>query len=142
MAKFNSKVSVLIIDDTGGTPRTLSPYLTEISGLPGPRELLQQTAIGASGRERDPGLENGMFTIAGYFDDTADSGPDVVLRALRTHTSAVDFQYGPKGSTSTYVKYYGTCWCRNYEITSRVGDLVGFRAEFEVHGAVSVGTFT
>ena len=137
MSKFNSKVSVFKIDDTGTTLRDLSAYLTDISGLPGERELLQQTAIGAGGKERDPGLENGRFRMAGFFDDTATSGPDVVLGPLRIHTSAVDFEYYPKGSTG--VKYSGTCWCRRYELTSRVGDLVGFIAEFEVHGQVTRG---
>jgi len=141
MSKFNARVSVFKIDDTGGILRNLSTYLTEISGLPGERELLQQTGIGATGRERDTGLENGRFRIAGFFDDTGPSGPDVVLGALRTHTSAVDFEYGPKGSTSTYVKYYGTCWCRSYTLTSRVGTLVGFVAEFEVQGGITRGTF-
>jgi len=141
MSKFTSKVSKFLLDDTGGTQRDLSSYLTELSGLPGERELLQQTAIGAGGRERDPGLENGIFRIAGFFDNTATSGPDAVLGPLRTHTSAVDFEYGPAGSTGGYVKYSGTCWCRRYELTSIPGNLVGFVAEFEVHGQVTRGTF-
>lgn len=141
MSKFNSKVSVFLLDDTAGTQRDLSSYLTDISGLPGARELLQQTGIGAGGRERDPGLENSTFSLAGFYDDTASSGPDAVLGPLRTHTSAVDFEYGPKGSTGGYVKYSGTCWCRRYELTSRVGQMVGFVAEFEVHGQVTRGTF-
>ena len=142
MSKFNSKVSKFLLDATTTTQYDLSAYITEMSGLPGERELLQQTGIGAGGRERDPGLENGMFRISGFYDDTATSGPDAVLGPLLTHTSAVDFEYGPKGSTATYVKYSGTCWCRRYELTSRVGDLVGFVAEFEVHGQVTRGTFS
>lgn len=141
MSKFNSKVSKFLINDTGGSSRNLSAYITELSGLPGERELLQQTGIGAGGRERDPGLENGIFRIAGFFDDTATGGPDAVLGPLRTHTSAVSFSFGPKGNTGGYVKYSGSCWCRRYEITTRVGDMVGFVAEFEVHGQVARGTF-
>lgn len=141
MTKFNSKVSVFLLDDTGSVQRTLTPHITELTGLPGERELLQQTGVGAAGRERDAGLENGMFRIAGFFDDTVDSGPDAVLGPLLTHTAPVDFEYGPKGSTGGFVKYSGTCWCRRYELTTRVGDLVGFIADFEVQGAVTRGTF-
>ncbi len=141
MAKFNSKVSIFLLDDTGTDQRDLSTYITELVGLPGERELLQQTAIGAGGRERDQGLENAMFSIAGFFDDTATSGPDAVLGPLLTHTAAVDFEYGPKGNTGGFVKYSGTCWCRRYELTTRVGEIVGFVAEFEVNGQVTRGTF-
>lgn len=141
MTKFNSRVSVFLLDDTGGNQRDLSSYITEIVGLPGEREMLQQTAIGASGRERDPGLENGLFQIAGFFDDTSTSGPDAVLRALRTHGSPVDFEYGPKGSGGSSVKYSGTCWVRKYTLTTRVAEMVGFIVDFEVHGQVTTGTF-
>ena len=141
MSKFTARVSIFLLDDTSANQRDLSPYLTEIAGLPGERELLQQTGIGATGRERDTGLENGMFRIAGFYDDTATLGPDAVLGPLRTHTAAVDFEYGPKGSTATYVRYKGTCWCRSYTLTSRVGTLVGFVADFEVEGGVTRDTF-
>ena len=141
MTRFHSKVSVFLLDDVNAAQRDLSAYLTEISGLPGGRELLQQTGVGAGGRERDAGLENGMFRISGFFDDTATLGPDAVLGPLVAHTAAVDFEYGPKGSTATYVKYYGTCWCRRYALGSSVGGYVTFTAEFEVQGQVTRGTF-
>ena len=49
MAFFDSKVSRFLIDDTGGTRRDLSPYVTEVRGLPGPRPLNEVTALGDSG---------------------------------------------------------------------------------------------
>lgn len=141
MAKFHSRVSIFLLDDTGANQRDLSAYLNDVSGLPGGRNLLQQTAVGAGGQERDAGLENGMFRISGFFDDTATSGPDAVLGPLLTHTAAVDFEYGPKGSTGGFVKYSGTCWCRRYALGSNVAGLVSFTAEFEVQGQVTRGTF-
>ncbi len=141
MAKFNSRYSKFYLVDTGAVERDLSAYLTEISGLPGERELNDSTTLGDSGHEREPSLENGRIRIAGFFDDTATLGPDAVLGPLRTHTSATTFKYGPKGSTATFVRYTGTCWVRNYEITSRVGELVGFSADLEVNGAITRDTF-
>ena len=141
MAKFHGRVSKFLLDDTSGTQHDLSTYLNDMSGLPGGRELLQQTGVGASGRERDAGLKNGMFRIAGFYDDTATSGPDAVLGPLVDHTAAVDFEYGPKGSTGGYVKYYGTCWCRRYSLGSSIAGMVTFTAEFEVQGQVNRGTF-
>ena len=90
MAFFDSKVSKFLIDDTGGVQRDMSPYITEVRGLPGPRSLNEVTALGDSGARFIPGLEDVTITLSGIFDSTATSGPDAVLVPLRTHTSAVN----------------------------------------------------
>ena len=141
MAFFDSKVSKLLIDDTGGTQRDLSPYITDVRGLPGLRNLNEVTALGDSGAKFIPGLEDVAITLSGIFDDTSSSGPDAVLGPLRTHTSAVDFEYGPKGSGSGNAKYSGTCWVLSYELRSRVGNLVEWSAALQVEGTVTRGTF-
>jgi hypothetical protein len=141
MTFFDSKASRFLIDDTGGTQRDLSPYITEIHGLPGPRPLNEITALGDSGARFIPGLEDVAFTIGGYFDNTAASGPDAVLGSLRTHDSAVDFEYGPEGATSGDIKYSGACWISSYDLRSRVGNLVEWAALLQVQGTVTRGTF-
>ena len=105
MAFFNSKVSRFLIGDVNGVQRDLSPYLTDVRGLPGGRALNEVTALGDSGARFIPGLEDVAFTLAGIFDDTAGSGPDAALGPLRSHTSAVDFEYGPEGTGAGGVKY-------------------------------------
>lgn len=140
-AKFNSRVSVFNITDVGAQSRDMSAYLTEISGLPGERELNDATTLGDAGRDRHPSLENGIIRLAGFFDDASSSGPDDVFGGLYNHTAATAFDYGPKGSGGSPVKYSGTCWVRRYEITSRVGELVGFTVEIEVEGQIAKGTY-
>ena len=141
MAFFDSKVSKFLVDDTGGTQRDLSAYITEVRGLPGLRNLNEVTALGDSGARFIPGLEDVTIGLSGIFDDTATSGPDAVLGPLRTHTSAVNFEYGPEGSSTGDVKYSGTCWVLSYELRSRVGDKVEWTAALQVEGAVTRGTF-
>ena len=141
MAFFDSKVSKFLIDDTGSTQRDLSAYVTEVRGLPGVRTLNEVTALGDSGTKFIPGLEDVTIALGGMFDDTATSGPDAVMGPLRTHTSAVDFEYGPEGSGSGDVKYSGTCWVVSYELRSRVGNLVEWSARLQVEGTVTRGTF-
>ena len=97
MTFFDSKVSKFRIDDTSSVQRDLSAYLTEVRGLPGPRALNEVTALGDGGARFIPGLEDIAIGLRGLFDDTAASGPDAVLGPLRTHTAAVDFEYGPGG---------------------------------------------
>ena len=141
MAFFDSKVSKFRIDDTGAVLRDISAYITEVRGLPGPRALNEVTALGDSGARFIPGLEEVTLTLSGMFDNTATSGPDAVLGPLRTHTSAVDFEYGPKGVATGDVKYSGTCWVLSYELRSRVGNLVEWSASLQVEGTVTRGTF-
>ena len=141
MAFFDSKVSKFRIDDTGSVLRDLSAYITEVRGLPGPRDLNEVTALGDSGAKYIAGLEDVAITLSGMFDNTSTSGPDAVLGPLRTHSSAVDFEYGPEGTSTGNVKYSGTCWVTSYALRSRVGYLVGWSAALQVNGTVTRGTF-
>jgi len=137
----DSQESAFLIDDTGGDSRDLSPYIVAVDGLPGPRELSDATALGAGGRKWHPSLENVIINLELMWSKDTLVGPDTVLGPLRTHTAAVDFNYGPEGQTAGDVKYYGTCWVRNFKITSRVGGLVMAAAELQVNGQVARGTF-
>lgn len=137
----DSQESAFLIDDVNAVSRDLSPYIVAVDGLPGPRELSDATALGAGGRKWHPSLENVIINLELMWSDDADVGPDTVLGPLRTHTAAVDFNYGPEGQAVDDVKYYGTCWVRNFKITSRVGNLVMAAAELQVNGQVSRGVF-
>lgn len=141
MAFFDSQNSVFFIDDTGGNSRDLSPYIVSIDGLPGPRELSEATSLADAGRKWHPSLENVPFTLELMWSDDALVGPDTVFGPLRTHSAAVDFNYGPEGSVGGDVKYFGTCWIRNFKITSRVATMVLAMVELQVEGQVSRGTF-
>ena len=141
MSFFDSKVSKFLIDDTGSVLRDLSGYITDVRGLPGLRELNEVTALGDSGARFVPGLEDVTITLSGIFDNTTTSGPDAVLGPLRTHSSAVDFEYGPEGTTTGKIKYSGTCWVLSYELRSRVGNRVEWSATLQVESTVTRGTF-
>jgi hypothetical protein len=141
MTFFDSSKSRFLIDDTGGTQRDLSLYITEVSGLPGVRVLRELTGMSDSGAMFVPDVETSRIAVRGLFDDTASSGPYAILGPLRTHASAVDFEYGPEGTASGDVKYSGTCWVRSYELRSRVGRLVAWVASMQVEGTVTRGTY-
>ena len=142
MAKFNSRYSKFTLTDSGGTARDLSAYITGVDGLPGRRNLSDVTALGDAGIKHAVALEDVQITLDILFDDTATSGPDVVLGKLQKYTAATAFAYGPKGSSAAALKYSGTCWVQEYTLTSRVGDMVKARAVLAVEGTVTRGTFT
>ena len=78
-----------------GTPRDLSLYITEVSGLPGDRLLRELTRLSDSGAVFLPSVENSRVSVRGLLGDTASSGPDEAVSPLRIHATAVDFEYGP-----------------------------------------------
>ena len=135
-----------IIDTDASSTRDLSRFLTAVDGLPGSRELIDTTKITSSGRTWTPSLENNTFVLEGYFDNTATSGPDVVLAGIRGMTTVTTFSYGPSGDSSGQTppsrQYSGECWIRTYTITGRVASVVSFRAEGQVEGVITAGLFT
>lgn len=142
MAFVHGKDAVFKLDDSGGTLRTLSSYIDNVSGLPGGRELSPVTAFGDSGEKNIPGLQVVSFSIAGHFDSTATTGPNAVINSLRAATATASFEYGPEGGTSGKVKFSGECWLENYEVSAEVGGKVSFTASFKVDGTVTAGTFS
>lgn len=134
---YPSKDSVFQITNTSGQLKDISPYIISIDGLPGPRELVESTALGDSGKKWQPGLENVVITLELMWSDDDAVGADTVLGPLSRHTAATAFDYGPEGKANTDIKYYGNCWVRNYSIITRVGDIVKARAELQVDGALS-----
>ncbi|MER5252902.1 hypothetical protein [Streptomyces sp. NPDC002855] len=141
MAFTHGKDAVFKLDDSGGTLRTLSAYIDEVSGLPGGRDLSEVTAFGDGGTKSIPGLQDVSFSISGHFDSTATTGPNSVINSLRTAAATATFEYGPEGGTTGKVKFSGECWLEEYEVEAEVDDKVSFSAEFKVDGTVTSGTF-
>ena len=139
---FDSGQSVFQITDISpGQLRDITPYIVAIDGLPGPRELAEATTLVDGGRMFYPTLENVVVTLELLWSDDAESGSDTVLGPLRTHSAAVAFDYGPEGKTPSDIKYHGDAWVRNYQILSRVGQMISARCELQVNGQVSRGTY-
>ncbi len=137
MAFIDGKGSRFRIADTGGNMRDLSAYITEVRGLPGERALNDVTALGDSGARFKPGAESTVFAISGLFDDAAVLGADAILGALRYHDSPTEFEYAPSGLAMGKVRYAGKCWVKSYELLSRAGEPVSWRATLQVEGAVN-----
>ncbi len=139
---FDSQQSVFQIKDTGGELRDITPYIVATEGLPGPRELAEATTLNDTGRKYYPTLQNTVIVLELLWSDDASVGSDTVLGPLRTHTAAVDFDYGPEGKTAGDIKYYGAAWVRDYRIISRVGNMVTSRCELQVNGTITRGTYS
>lgn len=135
-----------IVDSDASTTRDLSGYLTGVDGLPGTKELIDTSRIGDSGRTFTRSLWNGTITLEYLYDDSTSAGISVVLDNLIDMSSATTFAYGPTGNdtdqTPASRKISGSVWVRANTITGRVATAISGRADLQVEGVVTLGTWT
>ncbi len=137
---YMSTGAVFTIADTIPTVRNISADLVSVDGLPGEREMQDSTALGDTGRKHIPGLDNVTITLEGFYDDTALTGTDVVLAALRGSATPSAFAFSPVGTANGKRLYSGTCLVSNYTVGPKVGELIPFKATLLVDGAVTITT--
>ena len=132
----HGKSTVFKVDNNAGSLTDISNTLTDVS-FPQSVDTAETTAFGSSAKTYIVGLTDATFSVSGNFDATVDAH----LAAIVGKADSVSFEYGPEGSTSTFVKYTGEAILTSYEKSGAVGDVVTFSAEFQVTGAVTRGTY-
>jgi len=133
----HGKSTVFKVDNSSGTLTDISNTLTDVT-FPQTVETAETTSFGSSAKSYIVGLTDSTVSISGTYDATVDAH----LAAILGQAASVTFEYGPEGSTSTYVKYSGEAYLTSYEKSGSVGDAVKFSAEFQVTGAVTRGTWS
>ena len=119
MAKFDSQNSKLYVNQFD-----LSTYSTDVS-IGGGRGLNEITTFGDSGAKFHPTNQTESLSWSGFYDSTATSGPDAVLGALRTSSTAAVVSYFPAGDTIEYIgEGIPEGFVNTYEIGSSVGSVV------------------
>jgi hypothetical protein len=129
------------IADSGAVNRDLSAYLDKVDGLPGAAAVNETTTFGVAGLAKTyvRGLNDAPFSIAGFFDPTVTSGPDVVLSGLRTASTPAAFSWSPLGTATGAVKYTGNAYLTDYKISAPVANVVSFTASFQTSGILTRG---
>jgi hypothetical protein len=135
--KHGSSEITIVLDDSGGTPRTITDYIRSISGARVENILEPSHAFGdaweemlATGFARVPPI-----TFGGWYDDTATTGPHIVLRV-----TSIDRD--PQGASRTLTlgfgnstTFSGECRVASYEVLGRNGSLTEFSAVLHPTGA-------
>jgi predicted secreted protein len=124
------------VDNSGGSLTDISDTLTDVS-FPETIETAETTSFGSNSKTYIVGLKDATISISGNFDATVDAH----LAGIAGQSATVSFEYGPEGTTSTFVKYTGEAILTSYEKSGAVGDVVTYSAEFQVTGAVTRGAF-
>lgn len=124
------KAAVFSIDDTAGTARDISDVLNSID-FPETTDTAEVTAFGASSRSYIVSLESATISVSGMYDATVDG----YLKG-GTEPASRTFTYKP-GVTSGDAIYSGECILTSYSLSSPVGDVNTFTADFQVTGTVT-----
>ena len=141
--KYPGKDLHFEIENAAGATQVLTG-VTSVTGLPGDMEHYDATAAGDAGRKHVAGLENVTVTVEGWYDTTSTTGSAIVLSglwAVRNVDQVSAAIFGPYGNTTGFEKFTVQVKMKNLEYPAAIGDLVKFRTELLVQGAVATGTF-
>ncbi|MGI8425547.1 MAG: phage tail tube protein [Actinomycetota bacterium] len=141
MAKGHGKDQFLQVEDTGAAIlRDLSPFLDN-SDFDRQVDMSDSTTVGLEDKTSIPGLSGASIELGGKYDDTAVSGPDVVLGGVIASKVRVAFEYGPLGNTTGKPKYTGECYVERFRISAPLENVVKFTATLRVDGPPTRSTF-
>lgn len=132
----HGKSTVFKVDNSGGSLTDITNTLTDVS-FPRSVDTAETSAFGDSAKTYIVGLSDATVSVSGNYDATVDAH----LAGVLGQAATLSFEYGPEGSTSTFVKYTGECILTSYEKSGAIGDVVTYSAEFQVTGAVTRGAY-
>lgn len=138
MAKYGSASVTVNYDDSGGTARDVTQYITEMNGIEIEAVTDPTHAFGDAWEEHTgTGMSKvGDIQLKGFHDDTATSGPHVVFRTLDTSPSATSrtlaIAFGGTNGTATVETR-----CIKYKVTGKVGNLSMFEATIRPTGSLA-----
>ena len=124
-----SKFTMII----AGTTTDISAYITDISGLPGKRDLSDVTTFGSVGHRWKNSLQNAEFTVNVLYSEDSTYGTNTTFGTLRASATTSSFIFYPAGTTGQAIS--GNFMIDDYTITSKVGDAV----KAAIHGKVDNG---
>jgi len=132
----HGKATVFKLDNSSASLTDISNTLTDVS-FPAKIDTAEVTAFGASAKSYIVGLTDGTISISGTFDATVDA----LFAGVVGYATALNWNYGPEGSTVGFVKYTGLGYVTSYQKSGSVGDVVKYSAEIQITGAVTRTTF-
>lgn len=130
MAKYGSASVTVTMDDSGGTPQTITPYVNTMGGLK--IETITQEINPFGGSAEKPNsvgvYKSITIPITGFFDDTATSGPHVVFKAISSTVAASSRTLVVVTGGGTYTV---ECIVTGYEVMPKTGALTEYAATLQ-----------
>ena len=141
MAFVHGKNAHFELDAAGGSLVDLSAYTNDITF---PKELSadETTVFGQADKTYIVGLGDSKLSVSGLFDPTLDAHMAAVIAAHKAGSLlTASVIYGPQGDASGQIKYTMEAIVTSYEVSEKVTDVIGWKADLQVTGTVTRGTF-
>lgn len=138
--KAHGKTSFFSLADAGAVVRTIGIFCDSID-FDQDLDLADSTTIGDESKESMSGLDGASITLAGKWDDTLVTGPDVTIDGLLVAKTAAAFVYGPGGSSVGRKKYSGLAFVEKFRVSTPLEGIVKFSATLRVSGGVTRAVF-
>lgn len=138
MAKGNSSEFLFEIDtaDGGSLSSGFTQYVTKFGDLDVKKESIESTPFGVTAEQYLQGVikRHEPVTFGGFYDDTASTGPDVILNIGKiTHAVTRSFSITLRsGKTVT-----GECWIEDYKITFESGSYHAYECTIRFTGTIT-----
>lgn len=101
------------------------------------QDVLDTTPFNVTAKTYAVGLMDNTFSIEYFWDTTIDTH----MQALLGYTTAVEFIYGPDGTTTGRPKFTGTVFLKSLSAPTTIGEVKVFTCEFQCTGAVTRTTY-
>jgi len=143
MAKYSSPnlTFEMAISDGGAMTTGFSQYITKFGEINITRPLIESTPFGAAIAQYLVSIfkKYEPFTIEGFYDDTASTGPNAVLN-IGQYTNSTTRQFSLTIGGSKTITANGTTgglWIVSYKRTFNVGEYHGYSCELQASGTIS-----
>lgn len=133
MALIHSKVSAVSVNAVD-----ISTYCSSIS-LDRSADSHDVTTLGKTAHIYASGLTDGTISLEGFYDSTAVTGPDPVLRPL-LGGPLVELIWMVEGTATGKPTETADCILTTYTVSAPVADMVTWKAEFQLSEAVAHAT--
>ncbi|MBV9215936.1 MAG: hypothetical protein JO053_07135 [Acidobacteria bacterium] len=132
-------INTVIKLGSSGSESTLVDYASKFADFDFPREqdLKDITPFGVSFKQFAPGLQTGTFKGNVFWDTTIDG----ILNGMFGDLTAINFEYGPDGSTTGNPKYTGSLFIKSLGNPVKVGDTKMMPCEFQITGTITRTTY-
>lgn len=134
MAKYHGKNVSIEVDGVD-----LSAYFDDVT-VPESIDVAETSTYGQDSKTYVEGLRDATIDAGGKWDDTAATGPDVVLSGL-IGGGPHEVIIGPSGDTVGRRKITVQAILTSYEVSAPLGDVVAFSASWQVTGPVVRGVY-
>ncbi len=131
MAFSAGKAAVFSVND-GVSLRNISAFCDNVN-YPQVLGNGETTTFGKTFKTYLMTLRDATISVSGKFDPTVDG----YLALILALTAATAYEYSPAGTATGNVKYAGTCIITGYTVTTPVGDVTSFTADFQSSDTVT-----